>query len=236
MPDHPNNTILQTLIADDEPVARLGMERLVRQTFFLSLAGTARHAADIRDVIAHSPIDLLLLDIQMPGITGIELFRSLQNPPLVIFTTAWPDYALEGFELDAVDYLLKPVTADRFAKAAAKARELFALRHPPKPFLFVKENREQKKIYLDDILYIEGMLNYIIIHTERRKFITYTSMKNILNSLPPTQFLQIHRSYIISLSRATNIAAKEVTVGPYRLPVSRLYKSAVAEWVKGKRP
>jgi DNA-binding LytR/AlgR family response regulator len=176
----------------------------------------------------------------MPGDTGMDWLRSRRNPPLVIFTTAYAQHALEGFQLNAVDYLLKPVTAERFSQAAKKALELFTYRHPHtsdtlSPYIFVKENRQQWKVALDDILYIEGMLNYVIIHTEQQRIITYISMKNILNSLPTTRFLQVHRSFIVSLNNIRNVGKTGLHVGRHEIPVSRLHKPALDNWLRGKQ-
>lgn len=231
---------LKTVIAEDEPVARQGMERLVRQTGFLTLTGVARHSAELTELLNRSAADLLLLDIEMPGDTGMEWLRTRSNPPIVIFTTAYAQHALAGFELNAVDYLLKPVTAERFSQAAGKALELFLYRHPLTTdalpsYIFVRENRQQRKIALDDILYIEGMLNYVIIHTDQRHIITYISMKNILGSLPATRFLQVHRSYIVSLDKIRNVGKNGLDLGRHQVPVSRLYKPALDNWLRGKQ-
>ena len=155
------------IITDDEPFARKGLQGYVEKIGFLELKGVCEDALQLSDMLQQQPVDLLFLDIQMPHITGVEFLRAIRNPPKVIFTTAYEQYAIQGFELDVMDYLLKPISYERFLKAAWKARDYFAIKEQPDqavPYLFVKANGKLEKITFADILFIEGMENYVAVH------------------------------------------------------------------------
>ncbi len=221
--------ILHCLIADDEPIARTGMRKLVEQVPFLHLAGIAKDTAEIGRLLAQQSVQLLFLDIQMPGVNGIDYLKTFHEPPRVIFTTAYPEYAIEGYNLDVLDYLLKPITLTRFQKAANKARDYFlrpatATATAPADHLFVKTNRQLVKIAFNDILYIQAMLNYVILHTTQQKIITYASVKSMLDNLPTNRFCKIHKSYIAAIDKINGLQANEVIIGTHRLPLSRNHK------------
>src|SRR3984885_8551794 len=171
------------IITDDEPFARKGLQGYVEKIGFLDLKGVCEDALQLSEMLRsrNSGIDLLFLDIQMPHLTGIEFIKALSNPPKVIFTTAFEQYALQGFELDVMDYLLKPISYERFLKAAWKARDYFALReeksNTPVPYFFAKSNGKLEKIIFDEILFIEGMENYAAIYFENKKIIIHTTIK-----------------------------------------------------------
>jgi DNA-binding LytR/AlgR family response regulator len=235
--------IIHCLIADDEPVARTGMQKLVQQVPFLHLAGMAKNTSEISHCLTQHTIQLLFLDIQMPGINGLDYIKSLDQPPKVIFTTAYPEYAVAGYDLDALDYLLKPITLPRFLKAVNRAKEYFTLAQqstiatyvpPPADFLFVKTNRQLQKIKLEEILFIEAMLNYVVIHTAAQKIITYASIKAMQDSLPTPLFLKIHKSYIISTAHIKTVQGYEVVVGSHTLPVSRRHREALIQLISKK--
>jgi two-component system LytT family response regulator len=240
MSENSIGVVMNTLIADDEPIARRGMQRLVQQVPFLNLVGTARNFWEVSNYLDHTKVDLLFLDIQMPGITGVEYIKILKKPPLLIFATAFSEYAMEGYELDALDYLLKPITLQRFFKAANKAKEYFELRNDVLPrhkmqaeknHIFIKENKQLKKIYFGDILFIEAMLNYVIIHTVRQRIITYLSLKSILERLPPSGFLKIHKSYIISIDKIRSAGKNSTEIDGHLLPVSRAHKEELKKFM-----
>ena len=224
--------IINCVIADDEPVARSGMLQLVRQVPYFNCVGIARDALEVNNFLLTEKVDLLFLDIQMPKITGLDYIKTLKKPPKIIFTTAYSEYALESYELDVIDYLLKPITLQRFLKAAAKTKEYFELltgsidagKKPAQPYLFVKVNKQLQKLLFDEILFIEAMLNYVIIYTVDRKIITYSSMKTIMDSLPSEAFLKIHKSYIIAITKINGLEGNEVSIGLHKLPVSRSHK------------
>lgn len=235
---------IRCIIVDDEPIARKGMEQLVQQVPYLHLAGIAKDALEVNNILLQEKTDLLFLDIQMPKLTGIEFLRTLKDPPKVIFTTAWPEYAIEGYELEVLDYLLKPITLQRFLKAAAKAKDYFELQASNKSndpqnegagYFFVKTNKLLQKVYFDEIQFIEAMLNYVTIYTTSQKIITYTSMKNILDTLPADSFLKVHKSYIISIKKIRSIEGNEVVMGEHRLPISRNHKDDLLQAIASRR-
>lgn len=236
--------IIHCLIADDEPIARTGMQKLVQQVPFLHLAGMAKNTTEISHYLTQHTIQLLFLDIQMPGINGIDYIKGLPHPPKVIFTTAYSEYAVTGYELEVLDFLLKPITLARFMKAANRAKEYFALtmtalasddnNTAPVNHLFVKTNRQLQKVRFDEILFIEAMLNYVVIHTTTQKIITYASMKTMQDSLPAPLFLKVHKSYIISTTHIKAVQGYEVVVGAHTLPVSRRHREELIQLISKK--
>jgi DNA-binding LytR/AlgR family response regulator len=235
---------LRCLIVEDEPFARKGLEKYIRDTSFLELAGKAGNAAKAIAFLEKGDIDLIFLDINLPGISGIELLKKIADPPLVVFTTAYHEYALEGFELDAVDYLLKPISFERFTKAAGKASELFAIKqqthsnenfaNQEQDYFFVKVNGNLKKILTNTILYIQGMGNYVTIHTVGKKYVTYISLKEIEQRLSHLNLVKIHKSYRVVYDKIVSANQSEVKVGNAVLPVSRNYKEDVLKSLSGK--
>jgi two-component system LytT family response regulator len=243
MAENYDQRIINCLVADDEPFARLGMAELIKKIPFFKLVGIAKDAFEVIGYLNTEEVHLLFLDIQMPKLTGIELLRTLKDPPKVIFTTAYSKYAVDGYELDILDYLLKPVTWERFLKAANKAKEYFDLdNHPANTrskevdniFFFIKTNKKLEKIFFDEILFIEAMLNYVIIHTAGGKIITYSSIKKILDELPVTGFLKVHKSYIVSLSKITTVDGNRVRIQQQHIPVSRPHKDKLRKAILTK--
>jgi DNA-binding LytR/AlgR family response regulator len=198
------------IIVDDEPFAREGLEMKVQKMGFLTLLGMFSGGLAANEFLATNPVDLVFLDIQMPDLTGLELLRTLKNPPLVIFTTAFSEYALNGFELDAVDYLLKPIDIQRFMKATNKAHEIWKFQNQEKisienvptatsDFIYIRADRQYIKAFYKDIRYIEAMKNYAMIHTTTEKYMTAISLQQIIEQLPPLQFARISKSFIINI-------------------------------------
>jgi DNA-binding LytR/AlgR family response regulator len=221
---------ISCIITDDEPFARKGLQGYVEKIDFLDLKGNCEDALQLSNMLQQQPVDLLFLDIQMPHITGVEFLRALRNPPKVIFTTAFEHYAIQGFELDVMDYLLKPISYDRFLKAAWKARDYFALREQPVnavPYLFVKSNGRLEKIIFSDILFIEGMENYIAIYLENKKIITHSTIKSLLEKLPAKQFIQSHKSYVVAIDKINSIEGNTLHVQSYQVPVSKYLRDEV---------
>src|ERR1700743_500570 len=184
------------IITDDEPFARKGLRGYIENLDFLELKGVCEDALQLSNMLRQQPVDLLFLDIQMPHLTGIEFIKALSNPPKVIFTTAYEQYALQGFELDVMDYLLKPISYDRFIKAAWKARDYFALRSNKTPeveiqpnYTFIKANGKLEKINFDELLFIEGMENYVALHLPGKKLITPSTIKALFEKLPAGKFI-----------------------------------------------
>jgi two-component system, LytTR family, response regulator len=221
------------IITDDEPFARKGLQGYLEKIDFLDLKGVCEDALQLSNLLQQQPVDLLFLDIQMPHITGIEFIRALSNPPKVIFTTAFEHYALQGFELDVIDYLLKPISYERFLKAAWKTRDYFALREVKpntsalSPYMFAKVNGKLEKINFDEILFIEGMENYAAIHFENKKLIVHTTIKSLLEKLPANQFIQTHRSFVVSINKVESIEGNVLYVQKHRVPVSKYLRDTV---------
>jgi two-component system, LytTR family, response regulator len=230
------------LIVDDEPLARNLLREYVSKLSFLDLRGTCANAMEALDRIRKGDIDLVFLDIQMPEITGISFLKSLQKRPMVIFTTAYSEYALESYELDVVDYLLKPITFERFMKAVDKVSQRITAATPNADhetntpeisgdFLFVKDGSKLVKIRWKDILYIEGLKDYVTIHTREQKIVTLLRLKALETQLPNDKFFRIHNSFIVSLEGIDVIHKNDVQVGKSMLPISETYKKAFREFV-----
>jgi len=229
---------IQTIIVEDEPLAREGLLSYIKDVEFLTVKKVCEDALEANQALAAEKIDLMFLDIQMPKITGIDFLKSLKNPPIVIMTTAYPNFALQGYELDVLDYLVKPFPFERFLKAVNKAREFFDLKHPrpengqPKEdYFFVKCDYRYEKIHFRDVLFIEGMENYVVIHTAAQKFVTLLRMKTIEETLPASDFMRIHKSFIVSVRAIASIDGNEVVISGKRLPISREKKSEILERV-----
>ena len=224
------STKISCIITDDEPFARKGLEGYIEKIDFFDLKGSCEDAMQLSDMLQKQPVDLLFLDIQMPHITGVEFLRAIRNPPKVIFTTAYQQYAIDGFELDVMDYLLKPIPYERFLKAAWKARDYFALKEQPEitaPYIFVKAAGKLEKITFAEILFIEGMENYIAIYTESKKIVTHTTIKSLLEKLPAKQFIQTHKSYVVAIDKINIIEGNTLHVQSYQVPVSKYLREEV---------
>ena len=232
---------ISCIIIDDEPLARKGLKEYIADIDFLELAGEFDNPLKAADMISRGEAQLLLLDIQMPRITGMDFFRSLQQPPPVIFTTAYPQYALEGFEVNALDYLVKPISFERFLKAALKAREYYEVRESnnketgTSDYFFIKADNKLVRILFNDVLYAEALQNYVTIHTRDKKYMTYLTFKSVEEYLPADRFLKVHKSYIVAASKVESIESNTIYIGTHQLPISRNLKEEVMErLLKGK--
>jgi two-component system, LytTR family, response regulator len=234
---------LKCLIVEDEPLARNLMTAYVEKVSYLTLVEACSNPLAALEALKKYQIDLMFLDIQMPEITGISLLKTLQKKPLVILTTAYSEYAIESYELDVVDYLLKPITFDRFLKAVDKASQRAALpslsqpqpeknSEPGQPFVFVKDGTKLVKIQWDDILYVEGLKDYVTIHTRTQKVVTLQRLKVLETQLPADRFIRIHHSYIIALKAIDAIHKGEVQIGSAFIPISESYKKAFKELIE----
>ncbi len=235
---------MNCLAIDDEPLALNVIKDFCKKINYLNLMGTCTSAAEAIRVLSQHNIDLIFLDIQMPHISGLEFIKSLSNPPLVIFTTAFTEHALQGFELSAIDYLVKPVPFERFLKAVNKAYELLNLRKKNSVtvshkkdsglsgYLMVKVEYSTIKVNLNDILYIEGLKDYIKIHTGGRPILTKSTMINIEEKLPSEHFIRVHKSYIVSIAKISKIENNRIIFGEKRIPVGNSYKINFTNTIK----
>lgn len=223
--------MINCLVVDDEPIAREGMMEYIGQIDYLNAVAQCKSAVEAACWLRKKKIDLVFLDIQMPKLTGIEFVKALANPPLIIFTTAYSEYALEGFELDVVDYLLKPISFPRFLKSVEKAQSYLNAKNKEVSitgdFFFIKCNGKIEKIMLAEVVYIEAMANYVIIHTQQKKYITYLTFSGIEEQLPGHLFVRIHKSYIIAISAIQTIDGNDVITSSVRLPMSKNYRNEV---------
>jgi DNA-binding LytR/AlgR family response regulator len=230
---------IRCIIVDDEPLAREGMELLVKEAGFLDLRASCSNALEANKILDQEEIDLIFLDIQMPKIRGIDFLRGLTNPPLVIITTAYPHFALEGFELNVLDYLVKPITPERFLRSVNRAREVLEYKTPApgspgEDYFFIKCNNGYEKILYQEILFIEASQNYSFIHTARAKFMTLTSMRALEEQLPPGKFLRIQKSYIICIEKIQSLSGNEITIDKHKIPVSKNYKDELMKIIDRK--
>ena len=230
--------MMNCVIIDDEPLAREGIGNYVREIDFLRLVDTCENPVELMKVLDKNPVDLIFLDIQMPKMNGIDFLKIVQKPPLVIITTAFPSYALEGFQLNVLDYLLKPVTFERFFKAANKAKDYCQLikksaqsgiqkAEPGADYFFIKCDNKYEKIHLDDVLYVQGMQNYVVIYTRKGKYLTLLYLKNLEQSLDNKQFIRVHKSYLVSIDKIEAIEGSEIIIQSHRIPISRNYREQV---------
>jgi DNA-binding LytR/AlgR family response regulator len=228
---------LQTLVIDDEPLARKGMVEYVTEVAFLSLAGECSSASQASARLADGNVDLLLLDIQMPRMNGIDFLKTLSSPPMTIFTTAFTDYAMEGYALDVIDYLVKPVPFDRFLKAVQKAHDFHLLRQkqgpPHQEYFFAKSNGRYERIFFDDMLFVESMQNYVIIHLPGQKHIVYMTLAGVQEQLPADRFIKVHKSYIVAAEKVNTIDNNELVIGQHRVPISRNLREEVVKRIMG---
>jgi DNA-binding LytR/AlgR family response regulator len=234
---------IKCLVIDDEEPAREILQKHIGGVESLELAASCNNAVEALSFLQSNTVDLLFLDIQMPHILGTSFIRTLKNPPRVIFTTAYRKYAVEGFELDAVDFLLKPIAFERFLKSVNKLFQLNLQsnlvepdkpetnKEPGQPFLYFRSDRKMVKVLFNDILYIEGLRDYIKIFTTTKTIVTKHLLASLQEMLPSDSFLRIHRSYIVSISKIDSYNADSIEVAKKELPVGRLYKHDVNKFL-----
>ncbi len=230
--------MIRCIAIDDEPLALELLQDNISKVPFLQLVAACDNAMEALQIMEQQPVDLIFLDIQMPGLTGLQLIQSMTVKPMFILITAYEKYALEGFNLDVTDYLVKPVALDRFIKACYKAKELFELKHAPKEssapanpgYFFVNVEYSQVKITITDIVYIEGLKDYIKLHlrSTSKPVVTRMPMKAMEDLLPSSLFIRIHKSYIVGVSFITSIRKTSLFIDSLELPVSEHYRDAIA--------
>ena len=236
------------IIIEDEPLARNLMEAYIKKVPQFQLVGAFSNAIDALEFLRNNVVQIMFSDIQMPELTGIALLKILKNKPLVILTTAYSEYALEGYELEVFDYLLKPISFERFLKAAEKAIARLSENNVPKTIateisntekandlIFVKDGTKLIKLRLSDILYIEGLKDYVSIHTREKKIVSLQTLKALESQLPDNQFIRIHNSYIIAFDAIDIIEKDRVMIGKNHLPISDTYRKTFKEFIERKQ-
>lgn len=225
---------LKCVIVDDEPLASEGLSKYVEVIDYLE------NPIELNKILEKEPIDLIFLDIQMPHMTGLDFLKIKTKLPMVILTTAYPNYAVEGFQFDVVDYLLKPITFNRFFKATYKAKELYSLKNQkstPLPavaepdYLFIKCENKYEKIIIDEILFVQAQQNYVMIHTQKGKYLTLLPLKTVEEHLDPSKFSRVHKSYLVAISKIDSIDNQDIIVQNHTLPISRTMREQVIDLV-----
>ena len=211
------------VIIDDEPMARKGLQSYVDKIDFLTLVGVCKDAIQLNNLLKAQSPDLLFLDIEMPFISGLDFLSTLQNSPKVIITSAYEKYALKGYEFNVVDYLLKPISFDRFLKAVNRVYELYQKETTSiqDNYIFVKSEKKLVKLSFKDILFIEGLENYITIYTQKEKIIVHSTLKCFLEELPGDLFIQTHRSFIVNMACVESIEGNSLLINGHRIPIAR---------------
>lgn len=229
---------MNCIIVDDEPLAIDVIADYVSKVSFLNLKKKCKNAIEAYEIIQTEPIDLIFLDVKMPKITGVQFAKSLETKPMIIFTTAYTNYAVEGFDLSAVDYLVKPIPYERFLKAVNKAYSQFNQRKnsseqtvivpnqdTTNDYIFVKSDYKNIKVKFDNILYLEGLKDYIKIYTKDSTILTLNSLKKMSLKLPSKNFIRIHRSYIVSIDKIVSIQRSRIIIGKQWIPIGEHYKN-----------
>jgi DNA-binding LytR/AlgR family response regulator len=223
---------IKCVITDDEPFARKGLQGYIEQIDFLELKGVCENALELNSLLKKESVDLLFLDIEMPYVTGIDFLKNIADAPQVIFTTAYEKYALQGFELEVLDYLLKPISFERFLRSANKAFDYFRAQQTPaagEDYIFVKADSKLEKIHFADILFIEALENYVAIHTREKKIITHLTLKMIQEKLPAGAFIQPHKSYVVAIGKINSIEGNIIHVLHHQVPISKYQKEEIME-------
>ncbi len=230
--------MINCIIIDDEPLARKGISNFVKKIPSLTLLGEFEDPMMALPILNDQKIDLIFLDISMPKINGLEFLKSLPDPPLTIITTAFGHHALESYELNVIDYLVKPIPLERFLKAVNKASDYIQLKRKPSPvvtaeddYFFVKCDGKYEKIILDELLFVEGMQNYVVLHTPEKRYTTYLTFKGIEEYLPPALFLKVSKSYIVALSKIDSLDSSAVKIGKHMIPISRSKRNEITSQV-----
>lgn len=219
--------MIRCLIVDDEPLAREILGQYVSQSDELQLVGTCKNANEVVELLQKESVDVLFLDIQMPGISGMALMKSLENPPLVVFTTAYDQYAVEGYEVSAVDYLLKPISPDRFKKAVEKVKDMIRYKKSSSndlDYMFIRADYQDIKVMFDDILYVEGLKDYVKVVTKEKRIITLTNIKGMLEKLPQDRFIRVHKSYIVAKDKVQTVKGTILTIDDKEIPIGLTFK------------
>jgi DNA-binding LytR/AlgR family response regulator len=233
---------LKCVIIDDEPIARKVLQEYIEEIDYLELAGQAENPLKAMTLLNTQEVDILLLDINMPKINGIDFLKSSRSDASVIITTAYAEYAVESYGLDVLDYLVKPIGFDRFLKACNKARDVREVKkstkgQPQKPddHFFIKSNNQIEKVFYNDLLYAEAMLNYVMLYTSSKKMMVYVTIKSLEEQLPADLFIKVHKSFIVNISKVKSIEGNILDIGNEKITISQsLREKVVSEIVKDK--
>jgi DNA-binding LytR/AlgR family response regulator len=233
--------LIKCIIIEDERLAQEVIISHLQRSGRFELIGTYRNAPEAKEALERQPVDLIFLDIQLPGMTGLNFLRSISNPPLVVFTTSYPEYALESYEFNVIDYLLKPVSYERFSKTIDKIIDGKIFKTPnndiksvKRDHIFIRSEGKFFRINFSDILYIEGMKDYLKIHTTEHIIVTHQTMIDMENILPDNKFIRIHKSYIVSIAHIKAVFGNSVDMGRTQLPIGLNYKEQLMSFVTGK--
>ncbi|WP_448520716.1 LytR/AlgR family response regulator transcription factor [Rhodoflexus sp.] len=220
--------MLKCVVIDDDEQSRKILEHFIGLTSFLDCTAVFSSGTAALSHLLRVPVDVMYVDIDMPGLSGIELVKALPQPPVTIFTTSYTNFALDAFELDAIDYLVKPIDFARFTKSAAKISERIRSKVPAElpegEDFFIKVNNKMVRLSASDIWFIEGLSDYVLIHTEQRQYVVDTTLKSIEDKLPDERFIRVHRSYIVNISRIESIEDNQIIIKGKEIPISRTYQ------------
>ncbi len=232
---------MNCIVVDDEPLAREGMKLNIKEVPNLDLLGSFENALKANEFLQENDVDIMFLDIEMPGLNGLDFIRSLKHPPIVIVTTAYPQYAVEAYELDVLDYLVKPIKMDRFLRSVNKVEDVLKMHDEPsaidfnEDFIFVKSERKYIKLNYNDIYFIEGLKDYVILHANKGKYMTAMNVKTIHSRLPNSVFFRTSKSYIINVNHIDEIDGDDVVVQDTRIPIGRSYREKFLQKFVHKR-
>ena len=220
---------INCLIIDDEPASQDVLKKFISDISWMEIKGICNNAIEAIEIVEKERIDVLFLDINMPKLSGLSFYKSLHNPPLVIFTTAYSEYAVDGFNLNAVDYLLKPFSFDRFYQSVEKVRNIV---NKNSNQLVLKSDKKLFLVQLDDILYVESLGDYIKVHTSNQNLVVYKTMNAILSSLPEDKFFRVHKSFIINLEKISYVEGNQIAIDNNKIPIGQKYKSIFLDTIK----
>jgi len=234
--------VLQCIIVDDEPIARKLLQEYIEEIDFLALVGTAENPLKAVELINQPGVDLIFLDVNMPKMSGFQFLRSTANLPMVIMTTAYGQYAVDGFEMAVIDYLVKPFSLERFLKATQKALELATLKQKQavsantgSDYFYIKCDGKIERVGYNELIYVEAMANYIILHTVSKKLVVYLTIKRIQEELPPNTFLQVHKSYIVNIDKIQSIEGHVLDLGTAQVSIGlSFYDKVIGKILNGK--
>ena len=234
--------ILKCVLIDDEPLAREILTGYIARHKTIELAGSFSNALEGHEFLKHHPVDVLFLDIEMPEISGIDFLKALSQPPVTVFTTAFRDYAFEGYELGVIDFLLKPISYDRFCKAVDKVRDFLSLKKEEADletsgdvptFIFVKSGVQKIKLLFTDVTHIQGLKDYAIIHASNRKIVIKGSIKSMQELFPETLFIRVHKSFIVAKDKIRRVERNRIIIADHQIPIGRNYKAAMDRLITG---